>query len=202
MKLKHLFFSGSLLLFLASCVTTKLQTASQWREQRDWGVFNASGRMSVKVDGQGNYAHFDWTRQDNVETIDINTPIGTTVGQLCQDSEGALAVDNKNRVYTAPNAEALSEQFLGYALPVHYLGVWVNGEWVRGMPYHIQDNGKLQQLGWTISRELNPDDTPRIVLLENDKMKIRLVFGHSERQAKQPEQSGRCAAREGHNDAA
>ena len=80
--------------------------------------------------------------------------------------------------------------------------MWVNGEWVRGVPYHIQDNGKLQQLGWTISRELNPDDTPRIVLLENDKMTIRLVFGHSERQAKQPEQSGRCAAREGHNDAA
>ena len=45
MKLKHLFFSGSLLLFLASCVTTKLQTASQWREQRDWGVFNASGAL-------------------------------------------------------------------------------------------------------------------------------------------------------------
>ena len=89
--------------------------------------FSADGRLAVKVEGKGSYANFDWTYQNAVQTIDVNTPLGNTVGQLCQDSEGVLAVDSKGKVYQAETAEELSRQLLGFAFTGSisaYLGRW------------------------------------------------------------------------------
>ncbi len=92
--------------------------------------FAAEGRLAVKAEGEGSYANFDWTYQPLVETININTPLGSTLGQLCQDRDGALAVDGKGNVYQAESAEELSRQLVGFKLPINICisgqmaGVW------------------------------------------------------------------------------
>ena len=195
MKINLLIGLGILIL-LNACQIHAPKNNTSWQAQRSWQAFNASGRLSVKIGDQGQVAHFDWTRQDNVETFDVNTPIGTTVGQLCQDSEGVLAMDNQNHQYTAPNAEILSEQLLGYTLPVQYLGVWMNGEWVKDIPYKINTDGSLQQLGWNISRESDTDGLVRIISLSNAHLTLRLAFSQVERQAGIAQRFARCDARE------
>ena len=145
---------------------------------------------------KGSYANFDWTHQNQVQTIDVNTPLGNTVGQLCQDGQGVLAVDGKGQVYQAANAEALSEQLLGYALPVQYLDVWANGQWVKNAPYQILADGRLQQFEWTITRRLKEDGTPRILQLESPKLSLRLVFDQIT-YSKSSGAAGQCAARAG-----
>ena len=109
-----------------------------------------------------------------------------------------MALDSKNHRYQAHNAEELSLQLLGYALPVQHLSVWANGEWLRDEPHSLDNSGRLQQLGWRITRETNQDDLPHILLLENDKMSIRFIFHSSERHAGLPEKTEQCAAREEH----
>lgn len=194
-QIKLLLISSSLLL-LGACASTTTQTSSQWQAQRDWQTFDATGRLGVKINEKGSYANFDWVRKDGVETIDVNTPLGNTVGQLCQDAEGVLALDANGKIYTADTPEALSEQLLGYHLPIAHLSVWANGEWVRDVPHGFSaDGNKLLQLGWKISRELNEDGTPRILLLENDKMTLRMVFNEMERTAGVASTQGRCEAR-------
>ncbi|ULJ65148.1 lipoprotein insertase outer membrane protein LolB [Wielerella bovis] len=195
MKINQIILSGCLLI-LAACTTTYTQTASQWQAQQDWQTFEASGRLGVKINDKGSYAHFDWTCKNGVETIDVNTPLGNTVGQLCQDAQGVLAQDSNGKLYTAATPEELSEQLLGYHLPLKHLSVWANGEWVRDEPYRFTEHGKLQQSGWTISRELNEDGTPRILLLENEKLTLRMVFNEINRIAGQPEKQDVCAARQ------
>ncbi|SSY71172.1 outer membrane lipoprotein LolB [Alysiella crassa] len=194
MKIKYLILSGCLTL-LAACVSNTMPTPHNWQAQRDWQTFDTTGRLGVKINDKGSYANFDWTRKDGVETIDVNTPLGNTVGQLCRDSQGVLALDANGKIYSADTPEALSEQLLGYALPIEHLGVWANGEWVRDVPHGFTADGKLKQLGWTISRELNDDESTRILLLENEKMSIRMAFSESSRTAGQPEKMGKCAAR-------
>lgn len=195
MKTKFYLLSGSLLL-LAACSSTKPQAPSDWREQRDWKNFEASGRLGVQIKEKGQYANFDWTRENGVETIDINTPIGTTVGQLCQDAEGVLAVDAKGKTYQADNAAELSGQLLGYELPVQYLAVWANGEWVKDAARTVLPDGTLQQYGWNIRLSLKEDGTPHSLSLENAQMTIRMVFSESRREAGLPETQGRCEARQ------
>lgn len=193
MKIKNFLFSGSLLL-LAACVSNTV-TPQNWQAQQDWQTFDATGRLGVKINEKGSYANFDWTRKDGVETIDVNTPLGNTVGQLCRDAQGVLALDANGKIYSADTPDQLSEQLLGYALPIEHLGVWANGEWVRDVPYTLTNDGKLKQLGWLISRELNDDASTRILLLENEKMSIRMIFSESSRTAGLPEKFGTCQAR-------
>ncbi|ASK28143.1 lipoprotein insertase outer membrane protein LolB [Neisseria chenwenguii] len=187
-----LLFSYASAILLAACVSTP--QSGDWPEAQKVEDFTADGRLSVKVEGKGSYANFDWAYQNQVQTISVNTPLGSTVGQLCQDAQGVLAVDNKGKVYRAQTAEELSRQLLGYELPVQYLHIWANGRRVAGTPYKMTSDGRLQQFGWTVSRTLNGEGRPRILLLEGNKLNIRLVFDEMNNRPK-PSSQTRCAAR-------
>lgn len=126
----------------------------------------------------------------------MNTPLGNTVGQLCRDSEGILAQNSRGETFQAATPEALSEQLLGYRLPLKHLLVWANGEWAAAEPHQIGSDGVLNQSGWRIKRERLADGRPRSLLLENAKMTLRLVFGEVSREAGKTEEQARCAARQ------
>ncbi|QEY25849.1 lipoprotein insertase outer membrane protein LolB [Neisseria zalophi] len=179
---------------LAACAQPQMTAKESWRAQSDIADFTADGRLAVKADGKGSYANFDWSYQNPVQTISINTPLGSTLGQLCQDSLGVLAVDRDGKIYQADTPQALSRQLLGFELPVQYLHVWANGQWVKNAPYQLLDDGRLQQFEWTVSRLLNEDGSPRILLLESPKLTLRLVFDQM-RQLKVANPSQQCAAR-------
>lgn len=187
---------GALLLGAAlSACTSTYQKPADWREQGELNDFNADGRLAVKVNEKGSYANFDWTYQNGVQTIDVNTPLGSTMGQLCQDAEGVLAVDGNGKVFSAATPQELSEQLLGYELPVQYLNIWAAGQWVKGAPYQISHDGRLQQFNWIISRQVNENGTPRILLLESSKLLLRLVFDNMQLLEKDTQAAAQCAAR-------
>ena len=183
-------------LILAAC-STVAPRMGDWREQGSVEDFNADGRMAVKMNDKGSYANFDWTYQNGVQTIDVNTPLGSTVGQLCQDSRGVLAVNSNGEVFEAGSAQELSERLLGYALPVQYLNVWSQGQWVKGVPHQIDPQGRLQQFEWTISRSLKPDGSPRELLVESPRLTLRLIFDTVQKLPADAAAPQQCAARGG-----
>ena len=130
MNLKQL-SSVAALLLLAACAQPNLPQQNSWQAAEQVQDFSADGRLAVKVEGKGSYANFDWTYQNAVQTIDVNTPLGNTVGQLCQDSEGVLAVDSKGKVYQAETAEELSRQLL--ALLCRF-NICIFGQMVNALP--------------------------------------------------------------------
>ncbi len=180
---------------LAACAQTRLAGTESWRAQTDIADFAAEGRLAVKMNEKGSYANFDWTYQNQVQTINVNTPLGNTLGQLCEDSQGVLAVDSKGQLYQAGSAEELSSRLLGFALPVQYLNVWANGQWVGNAPHKLLPDGRLQQFEWTVSRTLNADGSPRVLLLESPKLTLRLVFDQMAAVAADAAAPGQCAAR-------
>ena len=183
-------------LILAAC-STVAPRMGDWREQGRVEDFNADGRMAVKMNDKGSYANFDWIYQNGVQTIDVNTPLGSTVGQLCQDSRGVLAVNSNGEVFEAGSAQELSERLLGYALPVQYLNVWSQGQWVKGVPHQIDPQGRLQQFEWTISRSLKPDGSPRELLLESSRLTLRLIFDTVQKLPADAAAPQQCVARGG-----
>ncbi|KPN72689.1 outer membrane lipoprotein LolB [Neisseria sp. 83E34] len=194
MKISHI--AGILLLsaVLSAC-TSIYQKTDAWREQGELKEFNADGRLAVKVNEKGSYANFDWTYQNGVQTIDVNTPLGSTMGQLCQDAQGVVAVDSNGKVFSAATAQELSEQLLGYELPVQYLNIWAAGQWVKGVPHYVSSDGRLQQFNWTITRQLNQNGMPRVLLLESSKLTLRLVFDNMQPLARDAQAATQCAAR-------
>ena len=197
MKIKPIFPAlAAALLAACTSMNTPVQTQAQqkWREQQTENPFEANGRIGIKMQQTGHNASFDWTRQNQVETLDINTPLGNTVGQLCRDKTGVIATDYKGRQYTADTPEALSRQLLGYPLPLQHLRVWANGEWVKDIPHQFGTEGQLQQLGWQIRREANEDGSARILQLENGQLTLRMVFTQYQTIAHDSSRPSQCAA--------
>ncbi|WP_416192753.1 outer membrane lipoprotein LolB [Neisseria sp. CCUG12390] len=193
MKFK-LYLSTLAVAVLAACAQPDIPQQAGWPEAENTGDFTADGRLAVKVEGKGSYANFDWAYQNQVQTINVNTPLGNTVGQLCQDRQGVLAVDSKGQVYRAQTAGQLSQQLLGFELPVQYLHIWANGKRVADAPYQLLSDGRLQQFDWVVSRTVNQAGQPRILLLENAKLSVRLVFDEMDTNPEASVQQ-QCAAR-------
>ncbi|VEJ51827.1 outer membrane lipoprotein [Neisseria weaveri] len=169
---------SSFVLLLASCVGVPEPQGGYWQEPKDIQAFEAEGRLAVKVEGKGSYANFDWQYNRSVQTININSPLGNTLGQLCRDEQGVLAVDHNGKTYQADSADDLSRQLLGFALPLQYLHVWTHGYWVRDLPYELLPSGRLKQKDWIISRTLTEKGTTKVLSMENPKLGLRLVFDH------------------------
>ena len=112
MKQTNILSAAALTLLITACARPELPQQNGWQPAETVNDFSAEGRIAVKLEGKGSYANFDWTYQNQVQTININTPLGSTVGQLCQDNQGVLAVDNKGRTYEAATAQELSNRLL------------------------------------------------------------------------------------------
>lgn len=191
--LRKIFLFWGMVFLLGACTSfEKPQQNSLWQPQRDWAMFEAEGRMSVRVGERGYPVGFVWLRQYGVEMLDMRSPLGTTVMQLCQDGEGVMAVDQRGKRYQGKTAEELSGWLLGVKLPVQYLLTWVNGEWVRDVPYQINHDGGLVQAGWTVMREVNEQGKVRVLMVRNDQFVLRMVFAQVERQQGLPEKQESC----------
>lgn len=164
-------------LLLAACTGLGTQmSAESWRDDAATPEFEASGRMGVKENERGSYANFDWLRTAAVQLFEVKTPLGNSVGRLCQDSGGVQAVASDGQVYRAATTTELSRQLLGYDLPVAYIDRWANGLRVPGEPYSVLPDDRLQQMGWKIQRNLGEDGQVRMLLLERTGLSLRLVF--------------------------
>ena len=175
--------SISAILLLSACAQLPQEHSNLWQVSEYIDSFSAEGRLAVKAEGRGSYANFDWTYQPPVETININTPLGSTLGQMCQDKDGA-----------AESAEELSRQLIGFNLPIQYLHIWADGKRVARAPYRILPDGMLEQYGWIISRTVNSEGKARILQLDNGKLNIRLVFSEIGMPS-ETETQKQCAAR-------
>ena len=62
-------FALSAAVLLAACAQPRMATSDSWREQTEMPDFTADGRLAVKVNEKGSYANFDWTHQNQVQTM-------------------------------------------------------------------------------------------------------------------------------------
>ena len=93
MKYCKSLLGASTALLLAACAGTGTQMdADGWRETGNIPSFEAAGRMGVKENERGSYANFSWLRTGQVQLFEVKTPLGNSVGHLCEDAQGVEAV--------------------------------------------------------------------------------------------------------------
>lgn len=100
---------------------------------------------------------FDWRHEPPRDEIAVSSPLGQTIAELSGDA-AAGRVDVRTadgRQLTAADWMALTEQTLGFPLPVTGLAAWIRGEPRRGAAYTIESDrmGRvtlLRQDGWEV----------------------------------------------------
>jgi outer membrane lipoprotein LolB len=125
------------------------------------GGISYTGRFALAVDGIDRHetasGRFALTVGQSDVTLDLSTPLGTTVARVQSGPAGArLTVPSAGGLRTeeGPDADALSLQVLGWPLPVSGIGDWIEGRPVLGRPYRLDPGeagaAQLEQDGWTI----------------------------------------------------
>lgn len=199
MKIKTgFFFLLILLLNGCSVFVGPKQANSDWKmvEKNQLKNFSTNGRLSVNFDGKGYSAHFLWQKTFQIEQLDVSTPLGGTVGQICQDKSGFIATTDKE-TYTAKTITDLSQQLMGFDLPLDNLNYWTQGFIVPNQTHQITPEGDLEQMGWRIKRTVLAGDkskSRRLELVRKD-MAIRIVFDDFDYESLLLDESTICNAR-------
>ena len=145
--------------------------------------FSLGGRIGVRAEGKGFSGSLYWHHGALSDDIAIYSPLGSQVAQINADGdEVKLTTDQKT--YTAADAETLTEQTLGWRLPVTGLHDWVLGRPAdEAAEILVWDDAghiaKLRQSGWEIEyqnyTEVYGRQLPGKIVLKSTKLDLKLV---------------------------
>lgn len=135
-------------LFLAACAEPAFVVAPQAVE------FELSGRFAVSYRGEANTGNLAWRHGADAEELLITSPLGQGVARISRTGRDVVLTTPEPREYRATDAESLTEQVLGFRLPLAGLADWVRARPAPGASQSRRDaEGRLAELeqgGWKI----------------------------------------------------
>lgn len=154
-------------------------------------AFEMHGRMYVRYGDRAFSGSLRWLHSQPRDELWLGGPLGQTAAHIQRDAGGATLTTADQRTYQAFSLEGLTEQGLGWSLPVADLSYYVLGEApAAALPDVARDaEGRLRQVehgGWRVRWAELParGDEKRAGRLELRKgdIEIRLVIDRLERQ--------------------
>ena len=146
--------------------------------------FEVSGRIAVRYNGQADSGNFSWQHALPADRVTLETPLGQTLAELVRDASGERLDMSDGRQFSAAAVEPLTQEVLGWALPLSGLQYWI-----RGLPAPVADHSEvlprvepgvyqLQQQGWQIDYPefAGPPAVPGRVVMKRPGLEIRLAI--------------------------
>ncbi len=119
-------------------------------------VFELSGRLAARHGSETFSGNIAWRHAVASDEMLITSPIGAGVARIVREGEAVVLTTAEPKEYRATDAESLTEQALGYRLPLAGLADWVRGRASLKLPVGRMERGadgklaSLEQGGWTI----------------------------------------------------
>lgn len=116
--------------------------------------FTVDARLAVHTPNQSGQVALHWQHFPARDVLSFYSPLGQTLGVLTSDVQGAQWVDTDQHVQQGESVAALTQQWLGWSLPLQDLSFWVVGAPATGKTYvvaHQGDTLQLTQSGWTVT---------------------------------------------------
>ena len=147
--------------------------------------FNIQGRIGVQTEGHGFSGSTHWHHDTTTDDIGLFSPLGSQVATINTTASGVVLVTSEGKTYTANDAETLTQETLGWSLPMQGLPDWVLG---RPAPRAIQQSQwdeagrltRLKQDGWDIEYGQYVDSSgyqlPSKITLRSPKLNLKLVI--------------------------
>jgi len=117
-------------------------------------IFSIVGRVVVRYGDEAASGRVTWRHGAATDDLLISSPLGQGIAEITRRDGVYTLVTAKDKRFTATDPEQLTEQALGWALPLAGLPDWVQGRAQPGSSaeprYHDGRLAELRQLGWTI----------------------------------------------------
>lgn len=147
--------------------------------------FYLQARIGIQANGKGSSGSTRWRHNREGNDISMLSPVGGTVARIITDSTGVTLSTNDGKVLQADNAESLTQEHLGWRLPLRGLP-----DWALGRPnspvyeeMHWDSIGRvtrLKQDGWEIEypeyMEAGGYRLPKRINLRSRNLTLKLVI--------------------------
>lgn len=173
------------LLVLAGCVAVPPipREAIEAPLSANWTL---QGRIGIQTDEQSLSGNVRWQHRTDSDDLLMTSPLGQGVARVVRTAEGVtLEVPNQPARHAA-DAESLTREVLGYALPVSGLAWWIQARPAPDRAFEATRDtaGRISQLkqdGWVIDYLQYAVDSParpRKLVVAREGLQIRLVADH------------------------
>ena len=175
---------AGLALLLAACATPALRIPATPIPAATLNApWSLQGRIVLKAGKNSLSGQLQWLHRQNREELLLSTPLGQGVARIVSDAEGVLLEVPKQVPKRAADAESLTREALGVALPLSGLSYWIQ---VRPDPARPSEQtpdatgriAPIRQDGWVIDYleyMAEPAYRPRKLNIARDGLEIRLV---------------------------
>jgi len=141
-----------------------------------------NGRFAVRYGKEGGSGQLDWRHTPQTDELTLRGPLGSILAAITRE-QGVYTLTAPNRpTEQALDPDELTEQALGWRLPLRGLPYWLRGRPEPGTPAQTQgSNGSpivLEQAGWKIDYLSRHADSglPERLTLSREDLEIRLIL--------------------------
>ena len=141
--------------------------------------FELAGRLAARYGNDAFSGYLAWRHARTSDEMLITSALGAGVAQIERDGDSVVLKTAEGREYRAADAETLTEEVLGFRLPLAGLA-----DWVRSRPSDPQTarieydkEGRvhtLQERGWAIEYLEYEDKLPKRMRLTYPNIELRL----------------------------
>ena len=166
--------AAAIAFFLAACA------APQFRESADNVVFELAGRIAVKYRDEAASGNVAWRHSADADEMLITSPLGGGIGRIVRTKDLVTLTTSEGHDVSARDAETLTEQVLGFRIPLAGLADWVRGHAGPGEAVTRKDAegrlAELEQSGWKIEYLGWEDKLPSRMRLSYPGVELRLAI--------------------------
>ena len=175
-------FAAVLLLALGACASIPPAPTREMPAALP-GNWTLQGRIGIQTGDQSLSGQIHWQHRAGSDTVLMTSPLGQGVARIVSDAGGVTLEVPNQPVRHASDAESLTREVLGYALPVSGLTWWLQARPAPGRVFGVTRDAagrvaQLKQDGWVIDYLQYADDAParpRKLIVARDGLEIRLV---------------------------
>jgi len=145
--------------WLAACA--QLQTAGEK------SLFELNGRIAARYGQESFSGNVAWRHAERSDEMLLSTPLGQGVARIVREGDLIILTTAEPKEYRASDAESLTQQVLGFRVPLEGLA-----QWVRGQPAP-----KLEARGWKVEyQERDAEGRPTRLRITYPGVELRLAI--------------------------
>ena len=143
--------------------------------------FELTARFAASYRNEAASGNLLWRHRAARDEVMLSSPFGQGLARISRDGESVTLVAGDDKRYSAADAETLTEQVLGFRLPLRGLTDWVRARPATDAPAQAEyaQDGRLlslEQHGWRIEYMAYEGIQPKRLKLIYPGLELRLAI--------------------------
>ena len=165
-------------------ITARKLRAQHLQQLASIEQFSIQGRIGVQTIGKGFSGSLQWQHNNAEDNIDLYSPLGSQVASIRKTPDQVTLKDSAGKSFSAADAETLTQETLGWRLPLTGLADWSIGRPTQSPIQNSIWNEQglltiLEQDGWKIEYDNYEQQgaymLPGKIFLKSDKLNLKLL---------------------------